>query len=368
MDHGCADVVSLNPGRVRQFFPDVNNTSTTIHLLRLALNAELDRTSSDALIDLCVRRTTRILIWTSRSNTYRFSKLGLRLEDIAYDIIAELVSDSEIEHCAALRHALMKYPHESDDELVAGFESLLFKNVSKSLSRLFSEINRTQHLLLRSLRYNADLQSDIVFIERLDGRWYLLRSYDDARLHLPGMPQEELRQYLRGTDMNRRPFVMALLNEILGLLDRQDEYRKAVREPDVIQIAMDIIGTQFMGMIERDESENDAIDTDVNLQIYERCLQKALDISRVRVEESHGNRNFLSPHDLAAFLEAAGNYMRDDFQGRQGSRYSYLCIAMPGLTNRRYREDYRNRFEHFLRKLAEDVSILMKKLHEEAQG
>ena len=335
----------------------------TIRLLRLAINAELDRSTADALIDLCIRRTTYILHWTRKSNVHRFNKLGLRVEDVAYDIIAELVTDADGEYCAALCKALRSFPHESEDELLSSFEGLLFSNASMSLSFLYSEVNRTHYLMLRSLRYNAALQAHIATTDRLDGRWYLLNNEDDARLQLQGMPLEDLQQYLRGADLNRRPFMMALLNKILELLDQQDEFRKAVRESDIMQIAMDIIGTQYAGIIEMEEAANDEVDADVTLRRYERYLQRALELAKERNEEPHGNRKSLSPLDLAAFVDAAGRFVLDRLRGVSVTHYSYLRAAMPGLTSTRYREDYRYQFEYFIKKLLEDVGFYVERDH-----
>ncbi len=327
----------------------------------MTLNAELDRSAEDALIDLCLKRTVHILQWARKANSYRYNQLGMQIEDIAYDIIAELVIEIDGVRCAPLRGILLNVQDEQDDALLSNFEGILFGYVSQSMTRLFSEVNRTQYLLLRSLRYNAERQENVVSRDRLDGRWYLLHSESEARLHLPGMPVEELRQYLRGADLKQRPFALALLNEILKLLDGQEEYRKAVRESDVLQIALDIVGTQFASVMETEVPESDMVDVKDTLRHAERCLHRALEMNREWAEEFYTDKGRLNDHDLQAFQHAASSYVRDSFLGTSGSQYSYLREILPGLTQHRYRESYKNRLEYFIKKVVEVVGILMKK-------
>lgn len=333
------------------------NLIRTVELLRLTLAGSLDRSSTDAVIDLCVQHTVKILRWSRNQYSPRVMQIGLTVEDLAYDIVADIVTGPDGQHCAPLQTALRKLPHGDEDELLGSFEALLFSNVTQSLTRIQAEINRTQFLLLRSLRRNVKVRSDLTSIDGLDGRWYMFQDPDTACLERDAIPVEELRQYIRGADLNGFPLAIGLLLEMLHFLQDQDTYRKAVRENDVILISMEIVGTKLLDVVELERTIPDPGSGIDNMFLAERTVLRAIDQIREEFEAYYSDTDGLSEEEIEIFTRAATAFFRDRIDGESGSHYSYLRDEMPGLTQARFRESYHNRFAYFIKKVTESLSI-----------
>ncbi|MDT8325665.1 MAG: hypothetical protein RRA94_16240, partial [Bacteroidota bacterium] len=156
--------------------------------LRVLLQGESSRDELDVLIVCAVRKTEGMLLWLSHRRNYRMQELGVSLRDIAYDIVAELFSGENEQCCARLRASLSGIDMSDDLELHSAFESILFKNLHQHLPRIFGEINPLFQHLLRSLRGHIYRSTDIVTLDRIDGRWYCLRDTPDTALVRPAMP------------------------------------------------------------------------------------------------------------------------------------------------------------------------------------
>jgi hypothetical protein len=335
-------------------------TFTPDQLLLMTLRGELDRVSSEAMVRYCIERTVCIIRWSNGRFNYAKNRLGLSIEDLAYDIVAEFVSNEEETYCSRLRHALLNLPHGSEDERVTSFEGTLISIVSQSLSRMLGEFNRVQYLLLRSLRSGVRRRGNIVTLDMFDGRWYMLHDTDSACLELESMPWDQLRLHTRTSRVPGSSLALDLLEDVLDLLENQSVYRKAVREGDIIRIATEIFAAQMQAVTDLEAHSGGGDDNSGMLQEIEAHLLIAIDDVREELGEFYDSSNRLSPDEMDAFALAAQHYLRDASTGEQASQYAYLREYMPGLTNQRYRESYRNRLMYFIRKVTERIAFYVK--------
>ena len=61
-----------------------------LQLLRRLIDGTLKPGESEHLVNAAIQRTLHVLYWISARRNYRLQLLGLEMEDIAYDMIAEL--------------------------------------------------------------------------------------------------------------------------------------------------------------------------------------------------------------------------------------------------------------------------------------
>jgi hypothetical protein len=335
-------------------------TFTPDQLLRMTIQGELDRVSSEAMVRYCIERTVCIIRWSNGRFAYTQSRLGLSIDDLAYDIVADLVSGDEDAYCSRLRHALLNLPHDSEEERITSFEGTLLRNVSQSLSHLLSEFNRVQFLLRRSLRSGVRRRGDIVTLDMLDGRWYMLHDSAHACLERASMTWEQMRLHTRTSRTPGKSLALGLLEDVLELLENQSMYRKAVREGDIIRIATEIFASQMQTVEELEAHASQTEDFSGMLQEIEAHLPSALNDVMDELGEFYDSNNRLNSDEMEAFALAASDYVHGAARGEAETQYSYLREYMPGLTNERYRESYRNRLAYFIRKVTERLAFYIK--------
>lgn len=325
--------------------------SDILPLLRRLIAGNLKPGEGEHLVNAAIRRTLHILYWVSARRSYRLQLLGLEMEDIAYDMIAELFAAEEEECCHRLRRSLIAMGSlTSDDELLSAYEAILFRNVHQQYARLFAEIDPLHLHLSRGLKAHILRDHSIQVLATFDGRCFYRGSTDDARLHLPAMPYEKLRQHIRYNPDESRSSVIGVLNSVLEALERQDQYRRAVLETDVLQIAKDIVGMDMRGNYVQHAEQEERHDSRLLMHI----LYKSLDECGPWLENTYIRTHRLTELELKLFIDAIRLYFTDIMRGDESQgAYAYLRKCMPGLTHTRFRDSYRRRFEYILQHVME---------------
>ncbi|MBN1447938.1 MAG: hypothetical protein JXA28_08400 [Bacteroidetes bacterium] len=322
-----------------------------LNLLRTLDERTLTATETEQLVLFAVRMSETYLRWLSRKRGYQLDQFGLTLEDLAYDVVADLFA-GEQEHCCVLVRRAMDnlVETESDEEVLAAFQALLFRNVQQRMARVFAEVHPLFHHLHNALRSYVHRTPDIVGWDMLDGRWYCLHSMEEARLELPGIPIQELRCVVRPPAGSIRSWVAAVLRSVMEHLQTQDTYRRAVLEEDVIRVARDILTAEF----KYQSMEYAVMEVSLDIVHIGRVLHAAIEQCRPWLEHYYIAQQRLSERDLGLFLEAIRLYFMDLMNDREvQSAYWYLRQCMPGLTQARFRESYRNKFKYILARILE---------------
>jgi len=287
------------------------------------------------------------LWWWGSSKRYDFSKFGLSHEDLAYDIVADLLAERDGLCCAQLCDALRDVSPGSDEELLSTFESVLFGNAIQSVQKVFREVNRTQYLLLRSLRNYVGTCRDIQVVDRLDGRWYVFVDDEDSLLQCPAIPRDELHRVLRTRTSGQSSLAIRVVREAREVLMSQDIYRRAVSEADILSIAVNLVEMNLVV-----QSEIDLVpERTVELSKLWSVICRVLKDVGLWVEEMYVLKGRLNADEADAMMAAARAWFEDRLMGEEQSLYAYLRNQMPGLTQVRYRKHYRHQFEYVLKKI-----------------
>ncbi|MDT8323373.1 MAG: hypothetical protein RRA94_04605 [Bacteroidota bacterium] len=319
---------------------------STADLLDGLLKGNLDERQTDVLIDRTVQQARKYIHWLIWHRGYQLGPTGLSVDDLAYDLIAELVSELDGEMLGRLRHAISELTEVSDAsyDVESAFIAVVNRNVRFNIARLFVDLNPVHARLLRALRRYAQASDEIRRIDSFGGFWYARAG--DALLERPPMPLEILRTGVLRFSENGNP-VRAVLDACLVHLGDQDTWRRAVLEHDVIELTVTLLKLHHAVIDQQFAVDAGHGDT----EIAGAALTESLEDARSWVEERYVRTGKLSPGEADAMLDAVLLYIEDLLRKDVLGHVSYLRQTMPGLTQQRYRESYRNVYEYILRSI-----------------
>ncbi len=321
-------------------------------MLRAFLREEGRVDRMEPLIDLCVKRTLRIISWLRRRQRTGLHTIGMRMEDIAFDVAANLFVAQYNSPHPPLYEQLHPYV-DAVERLTSEFETLLASNVFQSLTRLYAEGNRTRYLLLRRIREYTRVREDIVALDTLSGRLYHPADIEQALLHLPAMPEEELRVLLHASGAETRGTVRTLFDMAVELLFTQRQFRRALPEFVLLHVATELWELHYLV-----DSEDDGEDRRERIELAHRLIEQAVDALHESFERRSARTERLSVMEVDAFEHAALSYYLSMLDGQRLTQFTALRNAMPGLTQERYRASYRNQLEFYMRKVLEKTREL----------
>jgi hypothetical protein len=260
--------------------------------------------------------------------------------------------------CRQLRFALQENENDTPDDLLSAFEAVLFKNVQQHLVRIFGEIDPLSQHLLRSLRGHIYRSTDILTIDRFDGRWYALDGTAKADLAKPAMPTELLQRSLRLRPMQPVAPAVRYFRSLLLMLEEQDEYRRALNEGDILSLVRDALRLQYLTGYDTQPQPG----YDYDIAVLGNVLHDALDLTLPWAEEMYVKKRRLTQKELKCFVSAIQMYFKD-LMGETETLgpYIYLRKSMPGLTHERFRESYRRKFEYILQRVLDEASRRLEK-------
>ena len=268
-------------------------------MLRNLLRGTLTGSSLDEFILCSIVRTEKALRWISYHRHYTFNLTGIGPQDLAYDLVAELVSDDGPLPCAQFRSIMESLTDEQDTDasLVAAAESIIFQTVNRQLVRIFAEVDPVSARLLQVLRQYVRSSDELDALERIDGRW-IFSPGSDALFEKPSCPVENLRKILRSSP-NGRSSIRSILMHCLDYLNGQDEYRRSVLEYDVVRLSHEFVGREYAlhAVAQVDDADQNA-----EFQVLLRLMFEVVESQRAWLEEKFLLKGTLTAEELDAFL------------------------------------------------------------------
>jgi hypothetical protein len=333
-----------------------------VQLLRLLLRSGLDASSLETLVTSTVVLGERILRWLSSGRRYYLVPVGIPVGDLAYDLLAELLSGEGNDTCASLREGLLSIcgPDADDAELLSAMDALLLRTIHQQMARVLAESDPVSSRLLHSLRQQLRANDDCGVIDRIDGRW-LFRKDIDPLIERPACPLDTLRQLLRSLP-NERSSVRRVLLQCFEVLADQEEYRRAVLELDVVRLGVDLIGRDFAAL--ETTSTTQASRHVYDVQLLQRIMYDVVEEHRGWLEEKFLRKAAFTEGEIEAMLAAIRLYLEDAAIDETQHYYTYLRRCLPGLSQQRYREHYKNRFEYICRKILDEIWRKWAKINE----
>lgn len=313
-------------------------------LLENLLNGRIGARDVDAIIHSAISQARSYLRWLIWQRNYTVLPLGLTIDDLACDTVAELVSDLDGEQLARLRRALRDMREEEEAvSLECAFKAVVLRTVRFNLARVFMDMQPVRARLLRSLRRAAQTRQLLRRIDSVSGYWYATVD-GDAMLELPAAPVELLRSLLRGPVLSVQPAPTVALT-LLQRLREFPDLRQAVAEEDVLELTLELL--QADQEAATPDAQDDALSPDLSL--LESTALEALQAMRPWLYASYVDKGKIDDHEAAAMLAAAEGYIRGLARNEDSTHYACLRRTLPGLTHPEYRSRYRNTYEYMLR-------------------
>lgn len=298
------------------------------------------------LTQIVVDLSESIAGWIVRKHGYHVQSMGLSIRDIAYDVVAELVSSSKNTSEVPILRMLKTALGDSTDPVL--FEShlrtILLGTIHKNLTRIFAEYDPVYAKMLRMLRIHVRKNDSIKSKLNVSGCIYFRLPEDEILLQKEALPLQDLRMRIQVPEVDGNPSVVALF-ACLDYLESQSTYRRAVSESDVMKIAMELIGNDLR--TETHESVDFHEGSDKH-QI-EEAVESAISETRVWVTEKYVEKGKLSHREVEAIMQSIRMYVSDLAEGDTESHYYYLRQHLTGLSYDRFRSDYRNTYEYIVR-------------------
>lgn len=318
-------------------------------VLALLLRGELSHAGTETIFHAALAHARGYIRWLVWHRNYSLLPLGLSVDDVAIDAIAELLSEIDGERMERLRGALREVvaQHaETNLPLDLAFKAVVLRTVRLNLARVFTEIHPFRARLLRALRRHVQATASFTRHDGIAGYWYSLARTDPC-LELPAAPPEVLRAMLTASDHHAHPAASVLAN-LLESLRRFPALRQAVSEEDVLDLTLQVIQADHVAATPADTRDDDL---PLDAASITQEILDVLESLRPWVHRSYVARGKLSESEASAMLLAAERYVTDLASAEDRGHFHYLRELLPGLTHADYRARYRNVYEYLLRNI-----------------
>ncbi|MBR9976733.1 MAG: hypothetical protein KFH87_01475, partial [Bacteroidetes bacterium] len=305
----------------------------------------ISQSDIDVIVAEALKHARSYLRWLMWNRNYTLAPLGMSIDDIACDAVAELLSEIDGEDMERLRKSLKNVlaPEPREIPLDCAFQAVVLRTVRLNLARVFTEIHPVRARLLRSMRRFEQSSGLIRRHDGLAGYSYSLSDVDPC-LERPATPQDVLRAILILPKFTLQP-APAICVALLEALCSHPELRQAVWEDDVLDITLtELQAGQATAM----KLEGDDEFTDGESPVQQETLT-ALTEMRAWVFESYVEKKKLTKEEASAMLRAAEGYILDLARDEDRGHYHYLRMLLPYLSNDVYRSRYRNIYEYIIR-------------------
>jgi hypothetical protein len=312
------------------------------------LSGQLTRHDINEVVCAAVEHARVYVRWLVWTRGYTIAPLGMSMEDLAFDLVAELVSEIDGPQLRRLRIAVRDVlDRDAGSDIDAAFKAVCYRTVQVNLARLFIEIHPVRARLLRSLRRFEKAQDGIVRIESLTGFWYACADRN-PRLERPSAPADLLWSFARSVGAHKHP-VHTVLRQLLEGLTTFPELRQAVSEEDVLDVTLRIVQTDQVAATPADIDPSEQADGDTDM--LTDALLLLVEEAREWVFSSYVQKEKLREDEAEAMLAAIRNYVTDLSEGNDHGHFYYLQQRMPTLPQETYRCEYRNTYEYIVRSI-----------------
>ncbi len=316
-------------------------------ILEKLFEGDVTRPDVERVVDLAIEHARIYIHWLIWRRGYSIQPLGLSEEDLAYDLIAELVSEFDGPRLERMQQAMKGILDNNgqDIALESAFKAVICRNVRSNLARLFMEIHPVRARLLITLRRYVASSGDITRIDSVAGYLYH-RSETDPNLKTASLQQEQLRALIGPVHPDGHP-VRVVLHALLSGLAAITDARQAVAEDDILDLTLELLH------LEHRHTTKDFVSTeqDSNAHDLYRHLQDTLESLRETISGRYVSNGKLSESEADAMLSAAELYLTDLSRGDTAGHFHYLRQVLPGLTHARYRSSYRSVYEYLIRSI-----------------
>ncbi len=282
------------------------------------------------------------------------SRIGLSLQDMAYDSVADLFRRDDNGDIVQVKSYFegIEFGSLSDSALLSHLRRLVFSKTNQALFRMYNEADPTLGKIIRNIKLAIGTLQSFVEIERFGETW-IAPSMIDPLLGQPPFDQARLEREFHAVAKGSE-HVPALMAKLSLTLRQQDEFCRAVP----------LVGTAFIFRslyMHRKEPETSNQATEQHF-LEEETAVAIKRACRDVIYESKSRYQRRGSCEDAAFeaysvvIEKSISLRLLEQDGKSSSYYEGLKALIPDLTADEYHRSHRSRIE-YLGRLAYERTI-----------
>ena len=299
------------------------------------------------LVIICQKLAVVSLRQKKARMTFREEVLGLKVEDAAYDCVAELFRRDEGGEYVQFRAYFggLDLSAAGDEYLISQLRRLVFAKVNEGLARMYQEADPVLSRILRNIRLAVSSLRNFDEVERF-GEVYLLPTFADPLEHLPTATTEDLERLLSGA-VQPGTNAPTVLNNLARLLNGQEQFSRII-SPMGLAMAIRSIHSRLQApVVPASEAHPQMAEEDIL-----SALDHALQVTRDSMDERYVRRKKIPPNLFDSYFTVVRKYLSAKLLCRDGNESSLFNLArmeIPGLTRSAYRLRHRARLEYLLK-------------------
>jgi hypothetical protein len=318
---------------------------------RAVLGRLIAGTSSEADVALVVREFYAIALAylrvSSSATRNLLSRMDLRMEDAAYDAIADLFaqgSDSSFPVLARWWKSLPPGARSSGDELFHAARKLVIGAVHQRFFQMYRDVDPHLSKIIRNIKLSLKRHPSVkrVVIGNESGLTH--RSYSDGSHDRPPVPHELLLPEVFDA-ISPRATLRDMLGAIGEILHQRDGYRGYVTLVEAAVIIREIY--QSESKLNHEPLVPETFSAEEIKSLVDRALNAVCQNTLVRYRQ----RAALTQKEIHALESALSEIFRQYYVDGAAERtnYAILKIYMPALTTALYKGKYRTILEYLVR-------------------
>ncbi|MDX1641906.1 MAG: hypothetical protein R3220_09435 [Balneolaceae bacterium] len=321
------------------------------------LEESADRKELKALIDICHTMALAYLRMKASSRKLYMIR-GERLEDLAWDFIADLFEKNEDGELVKLQEYFENSAIDqlSDHEIKIELRKLVFTKVEDNVFRSFGENDPSLRKIIRNLKLairNNDCQNCVCYD---DGN---IITEENGNQRLPVMPSEFMQMKL-SSRLGEKMQIPEILIEVINILEDQEQYQKRF---SLVTLAA-IIRETFVHFNESRTKVNQKPFAERYLLNgeFEEILDKSSEKVRTTTGIKYVEKGKITKQELLLYTNAARDIVRDHFLDNQEdySQFEYLKEHMPNLEYLEFRESKRQILEYLVKLIRRELVGIFK--------
>ncbi|MDZ7720160.1 MAG: hypothetical protein U5K72_15200 [Balneolaceae bacterium] len=277
---------------------------------------------------------------------------GERLEDLAWDFIAELFEKDE-NGCLV---RLQDYFHDlnleelTNSDLMIELRKLVFTKVEDNIFRAVGEKDPSLRKIIRNLKL-AIRDNDCEY--RVCYKHGDIIIGEDSEENLPVMPSEFMQIHL-SSRIEDKMQIPEILIEVIDILERQERYQKRI---SLVGLASIIRLTYVHFNDSANKKKKINADEAIIQTEFEELLEESSKMVRNSTGSSYVRKGKISHKELDIYMNAAKDIVNDYFtDGKtESSQYEYLKYYMPSLEYNNFRENKRQILEYLVKLIRKDL-------------
>ena len=320
--------------------------------LRNCLGVKQKKSDLKFIIDCCYTFALAYFrIKASLGKLYMFQ--SEKLEDLAWDSIAEIFERNESDKLCILYEYFQSADIEKQDEpwLRSHLRRLVFTKVEDHIFKAAGESDPSLKKIIRNLKLAIRDQAHTGLVSYCDG--YIFTGRHNGQ-KLPQMPSEFM-QIKLCSRLQEKMQIPDILNAVVGILDNQHSYQKRF---SLVALAI-IVREVYVHFHSENEAaytkpiaENELLYTE-----FEHFLDRSVKAIRFKVGYKYLEKGKINLKFLDAYTKAAKHIVREHFisPNHEISHFEFLREEMPGLEYEHFREKHRPVLEYLVKRIRTDV-------------